>query len=75
MPMPTITIIVDPEAAKAYAGATTEEQKKIQMILGLHFRELATSKIPSLKTLMDELSAKAKDRGLTPEILENLLNE
>ena len=29
----------------------------------------------TLKSLMDDLSAKARERGLTAEMLENLLNE
>jgi len=69
----TISIPLDPETAKIYAGASTEDQKKLRLLLSLWLREFAVSPRP-LKALMDEISGKATERGLTPEILESLLN-
>ena len=69
----TITIQVDAEAAKAFAEASIEEQRKIQLLLSLRLQDLTASQGKSLKTVMDETGARAEARGLTPEILESLL--
>jgi hypothetical protein len=71
----TITIQVDAEAAKAFAAASPEEQRKIQLLLSLRLQDLTTSQGNSLKTGMDEIGARAEARGLTPEILEALLRD
>ena len=46
---------------------------KLRLLLSLWLREFAVSPRP-LKVIMDEISEKARSRGLTPEILESLLN-
>lgn len=73
MPNETITLPLDPEAAKAYKAAAPEDQKKMQVLVSLWLRELATTEPPDLKKMMDEASQKARARGLTPKILESLL--
>lgn len=70
----TITIHVDPDAAKAFAGAPAEERRKLELLLNLRLQELTAPNGKSLKQVMDEIGAKAEARGLTPEILESLLN-
>jgi ferritin-like protein len=71
-----ITIHVESEAAKAFAEASPEEQRKIQLLLSLRLQDLTTSSPgKSLKTVMDEIGARAEARGLTPEILESLLRD
>jgi hypothetical protein len=70
---PTITIPVDPQTASAYDSAAPEEKQKIQALLSLWLRELATGQYPSLQQVLDEVGRKSKDRGLTPEILDSLL--
>ena len=69
----TITIPIDPETAKFYERASREDQRKIQLLLSLRVRDLTTAPLPPLKTIMDELAENAQSRGLTPEILESLL--
>jgi hypothetical protein len=69
----TITIPLDPEAARAYEAAPADDKRKMQVLLSLWLRDLATSEPSSLKEVMDDLSRKARDRGLTPEALESLL--
>lgn len=69
-----ITIRVDKEAADAYRAATEEERRKIDSLLNLRLRDATRSQV-SIKTYMDEISRRAEERGLTPEILESLLNE
>ena len=71
----TIIIRVDAEAAKAFAEASPEEQRKIQLLLSLRLQDLTASQGKSLKTVMDEIGARAEARGLTPEILESLLRD
>ena len=69
----SIKIPLDPQTARAYDSATREEKRKLQALLGLYLRELTTRDLPSLQQVLDEVGAKAKSRGLTPEILDSLL--
>ncbi|MBW3542017.1 MAG: hypothetical protein KY476_17245 [Planctomycetes bacterium] len=71
----TISIEVDEDSARAFCEASAEEQRKLQLLLALRLRELTAGPIRSLKEIMDEMGAEAEARGLTPEILESLLNE
>ena len=70
----TITIRVSPEAASAYETATAEQQRKLDALLSLKLTEVARSARP-LEEIMSEMSRKAQERGLTPEILESILDE
>jgi hypothetical protein len=72
--MSTISIEVDADSARAFAAAPTEEKRKLQLLLGLRLRELIAEPPRSLEQIMDEIGAQAKARGMTPEILESLLN-
>ena len=69
-----ITIRVDPEAARAYRTAPEEQRRKLDLLLSLRLRDAVCSD-GSLKELMRDISRKAKERGLTPEMLEAILNE
>jgi Flp pilus assembly CpaE family ATPase len=71
----TVSIPVDATTAQAYNEASTEDRRKIQLLLHLRMRELLSSSSSSLSQLMDEIGAQAEARGLTPEILENLLSD
>ena len=73
MSKPTITIPLDPETARAYDSATPEERRKMQALLSLWLRELAADEQPSVQQVLEEVGRKAKDRGLTPEMLDSLL--
>ena len=68
-----ITIPLDIDTAKLYAEAPVEVQRKMQLLFSLWLRELVLSP-RSLQSLMDEISQKAQERGLTAESLESLLN-
>ena len=70
-----ITIEVDAEAAKVYAAATPEEQWKIQLLLSLRLQDITTVPARPLTEVIDEISQRAAERGLTPEILETLLRD
>lgn len=71
----TITIPVDADTARAYQAASAEDQRKIQLLLRLRLRELTSLPNVSLRELMDEIGAQAEARGLTPDILETLLQD
>jgi hypothetical protein len=73
MANPTITIPLDPEAARAYNSATPEEQRKMQALLSLWLRELARADSTSLQQVLDDVGEKARAKGLTPEILDSIL--
>ncbi|MBI3536005.1 MAG: hypothetical protein HY070_00350 [Chloroflexi bacterium] len=73
MAMTNISIPLDAETAKIYAGASVEDQKKLRLLLSLWLREFAVSPRP-LKVVIDEIGEKARERGLTSEILESIVN-
>jgi len=70
-----ITLEVDAEAARAFKAAPAEEREKLQLLLGIWLKEYARADAAALKELMNEISRKAQDRGLTPEALESILKE
>ncbi len=72
--MSAITIPVDADTARAFEQASAEEQRKLRLLLGLRLRELTTTPMPPLRTVLDELGREAGDKGLTPEILDALLH-
>ena len=74
MPTETISIPLDPQTARAYGAARAEEKLKMQALVGLWLRELTSNELPSLEQLLDETGRKAQERGLTPEVLDSLLN-
>ena len=69
----SITINVDPEAARIFKSATPEERRKLELLMSLQLRAAARQG-PSLSELADEISRRAQERGLTPEILEEILD-
>jgi hypothetical protein len=75
MALATISLEVDADLARAYSSAPPEEQRKLQLLLGLRLRELTEKPVRSLKEVMDDIGREAEAKGLTPEILESLLNE
>lgn len=70
-----ITIKVDSEAARAFNTATAEAQRKIEALLSLRLKEIAAADARPLKEVMDDIGREAQRRGLTPEILESILND
>ena len=70
-----ITIEVDEAAARAFAEASLGDQQKLQFLLSLRLQELTTKRGRTLQSVMDETGRAAESRGLTPEILENLLRD
>jgi hypothetical protein len=71
----TITIQVDPEVARAYQDAPPADQKRMRALLSLWLRDVAKAGPATLKEIMSDVSRTARARGLTSEILEDLLKE
>jgi hypothetical protein len=70
-----ITIKVSPKVAQAYQKATEREKQCLETIVTLFFAEGFNNEIDFLGKILDEISDKAVSRGLTPEILNSILNE
>ena len=71
--MVNVNIKLDNETAKIYQKAPLADKKKMQLLLSLWLREFEKPSI-TLEKLMDDISRRARERGLTPEILESILN-
>lgn len=69
-----ITIEVDRRVAQAYTSATQAQRRKLDALLSLMLSEMIYS-ARSLEEVMSEMSRKAQERGLTPELLEQILQE
>jgi len=71
--MVTVPVSVDNETARIYEQASAADKKKMQLLLSLWLREFEKPSV-SLEKLMDNVSRKARERGLTSEILESTLH-
>lgn len=69
-----ITIHVGPEAARTYRSASDEDRRKLDLLLSLKLTDVGRT-TGSLKEVMREISRKAQERGMTPDILASILNE
>ncbi len=70
----TITIRVDARAAQAFKSAPEAQRQKLEQLLS--FRLLAASQMREpLEHLMRRISRNAQHRGLTPEILQDILHD
>ena len=70
-----ITIKVSPEVAVAYQNATEQEKNRLQAIVTIFLDQDTSNNNDLLGVIMDQISDRAQERGLTPEILESILNE
>ena len=73
MTVSTINVQLDHDAARIYTGASANTKEKLRLLLSFWLREFGMLSTP-LPALMDEISDKAQARGLTPEVLESLLD-
>jgi Holliday junction resolvase-like predicted endonuclease len=71
--METILIPVDVDVARAFQSVQPEQQQRIRALVNFWLRRAMN--INKLQTTMDRISDKAETNGLTPEILESILNE
>lgn len=73
-----IPIKVPLDVAETYWNASEEERQKIEAKIAFYLQSATLSRKESLDRLyktMDTIGQKAQERGLTPDILESLLNE
>ena len=71
--METITISVDSEVAKAFREAQVNKQQQLSTMIKLFFQPDLANK--TLSQVMAEIADKAEKRGLTPEILQSILED
>lgn len=71
----TIVLPIDEATAEAYNAASSEEKQKVQLLFRMLLREITLNSTVSLKQIMDEIGRNAESRGLTLEILEDILND
>ena len=74
MSLEQITISVNTDVANAYRIASEEERRKLDLLVNLRLRDATRTK-SSLKQTMGEISQNAQERGLTPDILQSILDE
>jgi len=74
MTMQEITIRVDPSAAAVYLSASEQERRKLDALLSLRLSETARQDRPLLEVIR-EASREAAAKGLTPESLQEILDE
>ena len=70
-----IRIKVSPNVAQAYQKATERKKQSLATLVSLFLGEDINEEVDFLGKLMDEISDGAVSRGLTPEILETIMNE
>ena len=73
--MTSITINVNDEVTKKFAEASDEQRKKYELLLDLQLQGVLTKPKRSLEEIMRSMSRHAQANGLTPEILESILND
>ena len=71
--MESISIQVDADVAKAFQSAQPEQQQKIQALVGVWLKRAMN--LTKLQATMDLMSDEAEANGLTPEILQSILDE
>lgn len=67
-----ITIHVDAEAARIFKTTSPEERRKLEALVSLQLLDAAKPNL-SLRELMDLISQRAQERGLTEDQLHELL--
>ncbi len=76
--MEQISITLEPDVASAFLKAKPQIRQKAETLVNLWLKNLFTRKSKSheeLFELMDQISKIAQANGLTPEILDEILNE
>jgi hypothetical protein len=73
----TINLRVSADVADAYESVSEEEKRKLEAPLSSRLRDAVRHRTrgQSLEEIMDEMSRRAQERGLTQEKLDEILNE
>jgi hypothetical protein len=70
----TITVHVTPQAATAYRAASAEDRRKLDLLVSLQLSGSLNSG-DSLEKVVEDMGQEAAAAGLTPEILDSIVNE
>jgi chorismate mutase len=73
-----ITIQVPPDIAEAYRQSSLEERQQLSLRIGAILRQRFSqpeATYSQLQQSMDRLATEAQEKGLTPEILESILDD
>lgn len=73
--MTILEIPVETELAQIYAEASEDDRRKLAVMVQIWLRELANPTTDVLGDIMNRVSAIAQSRGLTPDILAELLTD
>jgi hypothetical protein len=71
----TITLDIDVAAARAFKSVSAEDRAKLEAFLGIWLLEYSKPDGSTLLQTMDEISDRAKKRGLTAQKLESILRQ
>jgi len=74
MSVEQITVTVDSDVATAYRAVSLSGRQKLDLLISLRLRDVTRSR-QTIKEIAAEVGQKAQQRGLTPEILKNILDE
>ena len=69
-----ITIQVSSDAARVYEAASEERRQKLDALLSLKLAEVERDK-RTLEDVLVDVSRRARERGLTSEILDSILDD
>lgn len=70
----TITIRVNAEVSRTFEAASEDQRHKLEALISLKLGD-ATRRKRSLEEAMSGISRNAQARGLTPEILNSIVDE
>lgn len=70
-----LTLQLEAEAVEIFHNISDTDKENLELLVSSLFKEYKQSNHETLKKTMDEISQKAQERGLTPEILEAILVE
>jgi hypothetical protein len=68
-----ITIPVDSDIQLAFEQASEEERQELQVLVSLFFKKGWAKK--NVVEVMQEIGTRAKERGLTPKIMDEILQD
>ncbi len=68
-----VTLQIEVDAARAFRSASPDEQEKLQILMSVLMKEYSRINSLSLKRTMDAIGERAREKGLTPELLDSIL--
>jgi hypothetical protein len=71
----TIEITLEPDLVRIYEIASQDEKERVRFWISLLLQDMKQDRRISLLEAMDNMAREAQARGLTPEILEELLKD